>query len=676
MPITPIVYFINLIYMEINIGIFGCVSVGKSTLLNAITGQQYSDTEIKKTTMTPQAYLDTGISDSQYQSNPQYQSETNNKSIRNLNRTINNKITQEIANKTFSIDKCQTTYHHIDKICDLIDPTIIDPNININIYDTPGLNDSASKDIYFEWVKQNISIFDIIIFVTDITRGLNDSDEIEVLHLLFRSMKLYGNKMICVMNKCDDIYYDRKLDDLFFEDTEQENIYIQANNILTDIARSHNFNSVSNDFTPFFPVSAENCFIYRILLRHRSYCLDDNHQNRICKNECGLNRWKAMGPSEKNALYQKILSEIDTTFENKIQDTGYLSIKNIIQLTIINNKHNFLLNRINAKVSGLQSITDMSAYVNILTNVVEQINQAAKLGLDITYDRFWSGIKVAMTNYIGIIDNISTRITVYGDFIKISDFDLLHATMQSHCMNFKMLKEVISTIKDYPADFVTSLENKLYDKFFSIYENIASTKFTSQLHTCPTNIQRYLEISKIYVPSKFDYFSIKFLKRFAEVECKHQDTYPDEFINMISYISANIDVKNINIYLSYVCKILFNRQLQMRTKIPSNYLSYLVKLKKLVKYYGKICSTKPNIDVIGNPTISPLDIFYEVICKTISTYIDTNCVTSIYRQDIDYNKIIGVTSGLCQNLCEIDMEFESNIISKFVLIVSDNVSDN
>ena len=43
----------------INIAILGGVSVGKSTLLNALCGEQHSDMKYKRTTMVPQIYYET-----------------------------------------------------------------------------------------------------------------------------------------------------------------------------------------------------------------------------------------------------------------------------------------------------------------------------------------------------------------------------------------------------------------------------------------------------------------------------------------------------------------------------------------------------------------------------------------------------------------------------------------
>ncbi len=213
--------------LSIKIGLFGAVSVGKSMLLNAIAGVQYSDSEIKKTTMIPQAY--TEKSDTTTISEPSY--------IRTKNKEINEHVSSEIETGSFSLSKCQVLHHSIGKLYDLVENSDNSDDTQIVIYDTPGLNDSASKDIYFSWVKNNLEMFDIIIFVTDILHGLNNSDEVEILQLLIESLKNSKSRMICVINKCDDIYFDQQQNDLVFEDKEKENIYIQANNILYELIK-------------------------------------------------------------------------------------------------------------------------------------------------------------------------------------------------------------------------------------------------------------------------------------------------------------------------------------------------------------------------------------------------------------------------------------------------------
>ena len=44
---------------HINICIVGCVSTGKSTILNAFFGQDYAQCKIKRTTMIPNKFIET-----------------------------------------------------------------------------------------------------------------------------------------------------------------------------------------------------------------------------------------------------------------------------------------------------------------------------------------------------------------------------------------------------------------------------------------------------------------------------------------------------------------------------------------------------------------------------------------------------------------------------------------
>ena len=47
----------------ISLAIIGCVSAGKSTLVNAILVNKMSSTKIKRTTMLPQVYIETNKKD-------------------------------------------------------------------------------------------------------------------------------------------------------------------------------------------------------------------------------------------------------------------------------------------------------------------------------------------------------------------------------------------------------------------------------------------------------------------------------------------------------------------------------------------------------------------------------------------------------------------------------------
>jgi small GTP-binding protein len=632
---------------EINIGLFGCVSVGKSTFINAIAGQQYSDTEIKKTTMVPQVYIESDTN------------ALNAEVIRKTNREINNSIESIINVNNFDIEKCQPICHNVDRICDLFDPNIIDSRLRINIYDIPGMNDSASKNIYSEWVRQNIKKFDIIIFMTEINRGLNNSDEIEILNILMDAITKYKSKMICLMNKCDDIYFDNEQNDLVFEEKEQENIYIQANNILADIAKNHNIDCTNGSFTPFYPISSETCFIYRALLKNPQCKLDQIHINRLCKNECGPNQWKKMDNEQKENIFSAIIDQLKDTYNSKIKDTGYLTVKSIIQNTVATNKMDFFRNHLNNNLQELElfNVNNIHDYVELIKKYNNKLIQAKSYGVNISHELFWQKIKSTVSNYIDNIKKINTKIINYKDFIDFKNFETLHSNMQIHCMNFSTLIETIKDYAEYPKEFVEAKQKELMFKILCIYDQITNYVHKDNIHMCPSNLVQYLQIIKTYVPQEFDKFSLKFLNISCNPVSKHFINYQKELQELIIYIIDNIG-SDLHTCCSLMTTMLLNKQSHIFSEHQDQYFSYIIKIKKLVGIMNKM---------LPPDEYTPLDILYEVTNKNISLYLTTNSVTNFYKQDMDLNKINMLLNNFLQNtIPNVDVEFEGKILWAFI----------
>ncbi|XWV25737.1 hypothetical protein QJ857_gp1351 [Tupanvirus soda lake] len=633
---------------EINIGLFGCVSVGKSTFLNAIAGQQFSDAEIKKTTMVPQVYIESKNA-----------SETTNAQIiRRNNREVNDSIEKMIDLNEFSADKCQPLCHNVDRICDLFDPVIVDPRFKINIYDIPGLNDSASKNIYFEWVKQNIKLFDIVIFMTDINRGLSNSDEIEILNLLMESIKKYNSKMICLMNKCDDIYFDEDENDLVFEEKEQENIYLQANNILADIAKNYGIECCDEIFTPFFPISSENCFIYRALFKNPDCKLDQIHLNRLCKNECGSNQWKKMDNDQKELMFQSIVSNLKLSYDFKIRDTGYLNVKSIIQKTIISNKDNFIQNHVNNSLNELElsDIDNTETYKNLISSYIEKLSQAEKIGVKISYDLFWKKFCDTITNYANNVSKIKTKIIKGRDFIDFEEFETMHSNLQVHCMNFSSIIESVCNIPNYPNQFIKTKFEQLFEKLIEIYDQIIDQDHKDYVHTRPSNLLQYLQTINTYAPHEFNSYSIKFLNIACSANSKHISSYQSELQELVVYVIKNIK-DNILELDNIIAKILIEKQKYIYNKHNEQYFEYLIKMKKMVKKYNRKIKILPN-------KYNGIDILYEVICKNISLHLTMNSMSNIYKQEIDYDKVNNLFNKLLdKTIASVDIKFEQAILN-------------
>ena len=239
--------------IDINIAIIGAVSAGKSTLLNCIFANTYSHCMIKRYTMTPQIYQEYG------DKAPRKTSKT----IRDENKAINERLLNktERGEVVTLNDIKEVTYivPRIKQFTELVD------GVYISVYNIPGLNDSRSKELYFQYIETNFYKFDIILFVVDINSALNTSDEIDILVNILTNCKKnseFGihNKLIVIANKCDDMSLtddgELQLEEELGEMLDQ--ITMQVSQKVKEIFPKLEYEIV--------PLSSEDSYIYRMYL--------------------------------------------------------------------------------------------------------------------------------------------------------------------------------------------------------------------------------------------------------------------------------------------------------------------------------------------------------------------------------------------------------------------------
>ena len=182
----------------INIGFIGTISTGKTTLLNALFTEQLGTTHIKKTTLLPHIYheIDTRKCDNR----GTIQSNTDEKT-RCFLKAIDEKKFEKLEELNYNVRKLNefVTFQR--------DPRLV-------LYDIPGLNDSTTKDIYYSYIWSIFIKFNIIIWMVDINSSINTSDEIDICNMLITGIKTnrteygIGTKLIVLLNKCDEQYFD------------------------------------------------------------------------------------------------------------------------------------------------------------------------------------------------------------------------------------------------------------------------------------------------------------------------------------------------------------------------------------------------------------------------------------------------------------------------------------
>lgn len=171
-----------------NIGVFGCLSSGKSTFINSLLGNKYAEMNMCRCTSCPQIY--------ETNKNCKY-TESDIIKIRDEIEKINKE-------KNSSLYEVKNTVPSIDIFNDF-------NKIEFKIYDIPGLNDCESSEIMYTYMENNFYKFDLIIFNIDINQGLGTKDEIKILETIQirinENNKKYNRnvKLLIICNKFDDL---------------------------------------------------------------------------------------------------------------------------------------------------------------------------------------------------------------------------------------------------------------------------------------------------------------------------------------------------------------------------------------------------------------------------------------------------------------------------------------
>jgi len=154
---------------NINLCFVGGVSTGKSTVLNGIFCEELTQCKIKRTTMVPTVYIENA-------SNIDLDPDEIFKQISEKNK--------EIIEKTESGQKLdKNIYKELVFNVGKLDINILEGSY-VNVYDIPGLNDARTKDIYYDYLENNLHKFNLVVFLVDIHSGLNTSDEMDMLKFI------------------------------------------------------------------------------------------------------------------------------------------------------------------------------------------------------------------------------------------------------------------------------------------------------------------------------------------------------------------------------------------------------------------------------------------------------------------------------------------------------------
>ena len=330
---------------QINVAICGPVSAGKSTLLNSLFVASYSDMRIKRTTMTPQVYYET-----------EKKNKKHAKTIKEQNKELNKRLDKKKANE-LTLEDISETHYMVPKVKDLV---TLEEEVYLTVYDLPGLNDSQTKKVYFEYMDNNFYKFDVILFVVDINSALNTSDEIEILEKILKNSKenfmKFGiqNKLVVIANKCDDLRFDDEKKRYEIQDEELAEMFEQVQTIVGERVESI-FPEMGYQIVP---LSSEDSYIYRMYDENSSYELDMKHLNKFGCNEYGNRRWNRLDEPKKKEMIKKLMSKMD--LEDTLKHTGFMGFRNTLQYYLdYKNQYTYLMNHIVYGLKGIKNFNQL-----------------------------------------------------------------------------------------------------------------------------------------------------------------------------------------------------------------------------------------------------------------------------------------------------------------------------
>jgi small GTP-binding protein len=192
---------------EIKIALLGYVSVGKTTVLNALLKDKYSEVSMRRTTACVN-YFRIHTATAKSEGDMQPKCDSIDKLLFTSTETLG-VITNENAklrdSGTFLLDgKVHEETFDIE-----IDEPIISEmraDTQLVLVDIPGLNEADTKDMYRDYVTNKLwSTLDCVIVVMDVSQGVNTEEQVQLLEMVKQNCKEKKNVPILVVcNKVDD----------------------------------------------------------------------------------------------------------------------------------------------------------------------------------------------------------------------------------------------------------------------------------------------------------------------------------------------------------------------------------------------------------------------------------------------------------------------------------------
>jgi predicted GTPase len=591
---------------RINIAILGTVSSGKSTLLNSLFLEEFTTMDISRNTMIPQIYheLENNL-------------KKNIKEGKQINSEIslkNNQIKERSNNPDYDISEDMAPMEfYIHKLKEL---KICKKEIYMSFYDIPGLNDNKNHKQYYEYVKNNFNNFDIIIYLIDLTNGLNTKDEMDLLKFISIESLRMKKFVIPVINKSDDM---TMKDGVFICNSQFNNNY---KNILDEL---NNYKKIYNNEKFQNPIlySARESYIYRMLLKNPEFELSESLIDIIGFNQMGK-KYYTLSNQERNIKIKEIVN--DSKFlETMIQMSGYFHFYEILKYVLNEEKQKEICEK---KLINLYEQLDNNENVST-ENILDIFNQFSNIvninnKLNIIFD---NQIKKFDENIFinKIFDLIILKIDIkdFEDLVKLKN-----------CLDKINSHEYNNYLIDKININYTMIKENMYNYFLLYY------KFKYNL----SEMRQILETLKLYSIDKLDLYaeqyiqkismnSINFYENIDYIDFKSIIEFDSKYRHELKELNNYINNKTVKLVYKYIIKNKINNLTNAINSNKENKENCIVILYNLMLFYNYYSTTKIEYSEIYTLLLSN---YIQIINKNTVNYNQFEKLNDLLLIDYDF----------------------------------------
>jgi small GTP-binding protein len=392
---------------EIKIAIAGHVSVGKSTLLNALLGGRYNEVSKGRTTAAVNHFRinqRNGATDNvnvESQSQPE-QSDQSDPSVP-PEEQVPQTVPSVLEKVTFDNlilrqqDKIEERWYDITVDKDLIP---MRDDTDLILVDLPGLNEAGNSTKYKDYLLENWSSYDGIIFLMDVTLGGATDSEKNLLQWIKSTWDLHKSTSIIVVgNKVDG--KDPELLDMADQVCKVMEQVFDVTDRVAALKALLDEKTMTDDraacLPVFIPMSALSACAFRFVQEYNNSSaasapisfahLDSVVLDHIAVNHIGKSRWSRMSAEEQEAQTIETLRD-PKYYEEAMSDSNFSVFMSVLDKCFggTEMQANILERQVLLGTRYLDSKASIASQLRPLISKQKAINKP----VDMITDAFWT----------------------------------------------------------------------------------------------------------------------------------------------------------------------------------------------------------------------------------------------------------------------------------------------